>query len=152
MSEKQIALQVREHERGFTLIEVMIAMLLLLIGMSGVALAQIQALRSSANSAQKSKALYLAEEGLESFHALSFASGMLTNTAVVQDNNGNPIDIDVNDDDLTPYYRCWQVRPNSPVAGVSTITVEVRVGDPNCNPADPNPPSGAYARITGVKG
>jgi prepilin-type N-terminal cleavage/methylation domain-containing protein len=144
--------QIAAGERGFTLVEVMIALLLLLIGMSGVALAQIQALRSSANSAQKSKALYLAEETMETFHALSFASPLLTSTSVVRENNGNPIDVDGDDDDFTAYYRCWQVQPNTPVAGVSTITVEVRVGDPNCNPADPSPPPGAYARITGVKG
>ena len=137
-------------EQGFTLIEVMIAMLLLLIGMTGVALAQVQALRSNSNSAQRSKALYLAEEGLENFHAMSFINGALTTPGVVQD-QANPIQLNANDEDVTLYYRCWEVIPNTPRPGVSTINVEVRVGDPACNPRDARP-LGPFARITGVKG
>jgi len=143
---------VEKAEQGFTLVEVMIAMLLLLIGMSGVALAQLQALRSGSGSAQKSKALYLAEEKLEEFHAMSFTSSALSATGVVQDNNNHAIDIDTSDEDLTEYYRCWLITRNSPTTGVTTITVEVRVGDPNCDPRSPNPPPGTFARITGVKG
>ena len=138
------------REQGFTLIEVMIAMLLLLIGMTGVALAQIQALRSNNNSAQRSKALYLAEEGLESFHAMSFVNGALTATAVVQD-PANPIQLNQNDEDVTLYYRCWRITPDTPIPGVTTIVVEVRVGDPACNPSDPRVLA-PFARITGVKG
>jgi prepilin-type N-terminal cleavage/methylation domain-containing protein len=138
------------QESGFTLVEVMIAMLLLLIGMTGVALAQIQALRSNNFSAQRSKALYLAEEGLENFHAMSFINAALTNPGVVQD-PANPIQLNPNDEDVTQYYRCWQVTPDVPRIGVSTIVVEVRVGDPACNPRDARAP-GVFARITGVKG
>ena len=149
MSQPQ-AERVEGREQGFTLIEVMIAMLLLLIGMTGVALAQIQALRSNNNSAQRSKALYLAEEGLESFHAMSFINGALAVQNVVQD-PANPIDFNPNDEDVTLYYRCWQVTRDTPRPGVSTIVVEVRVGDPACDPRDPRAP-GVFARITGVKG
>jgi prepilin-type N-terminal cleavage/methylation domain-containing protein len=149
MSQPQVE-SVERREQGFTLIEVMIAMLLLLIGMTGVALAQIQALRSNNNSAQRSKALYLAEEGLESFHAMSFINGALAVANVVQD-PANPIDLNPNDEDVTEYYRCWQITPNTPRPGVSTIVVEVRVGDPACDPRDARAP-GVFARITGVKG
>ncbi len=142
--------RVERREQGFTLVEVMIAMLLLLIGMTGVALAQIQALRSNNFSAQRSKALYLAEEGLETFHAMSFINTALTNTNVVQD-PANPIQLNANDEDVTLYYRCWQVRPDPPRPGVTTVVVEVRVGDPACDPRDARAP-GVFARITGVKG
>ena len=149
MSQPQLE-RIESREQGFTLIEVMIAMLLLLIGMTGVALAQIQALRSNNFSAQRSKALYLAEEGLENFHAMSFINGALNTPGVVQD-PANPIQLNVNDEDVTPYYRCWEVRPDTPRPGVDTIVVEVRVGDPACNPRDPRA-AGPFARITGVKG
>jgi prepilin-type N-terminal cleavage/methylation domain-containing protein len=147
MTDTQI--ETKAREQGFTLIEVMIAMLLLLIGMTGVALAQVQALRSNSNSAQRSKALYLAEEGLENFHAMSFISGALA-PGVVQD-PANPLQLNANDEDVTLYYRCWEVIPNTPRPGVTTINVEVRVLDPACNPRDVRP-LGAFARITGVKG
>lgn len=142
--------KVRRSEQGFTLVEVMIAMLLLLIGMTGVALAQYQALRSNNNSAQRSKALYLAEEGLENFHAMSFINPALGAGGVVQD-QANPIEFNANDEDVTQYFRCWEITPNTPRPGISTIVVEVRVGDPRCNPRDPSV-SGLFARITGVKG
>ena len=142
--------QMERREQGFTLIEVMIAMLLLLIGMTGVALAQIQALRSNNNSAQRSRALYLAEEGLENFHAMSFVNGALVATGVVQD-GANPIQLNPNDEDVNQYYRCWVITPDQPRPGVMTIVVEVRVNDPACNPNDPRA-AGVFARITGVKG
>jgi len=141
-------------ERGFTVIEVMIALLLLLIGMTGVALAQLQSLRSASNSGQRSKALYLAEEQLEVFHAMSFADPALGLAGVIQD-PGNPLETDRfagnNGSDMTQYYRCWVVLPNSPATGLTTIDVEVRVGDPNCNPNQVNPPIGT-SRIRGIKG
>jgi type IV pilus assembly protein PilV len=142
--------QVETREQGFTLIEVMIAMLLLLIGMTGVALAQAQALRSNNNSSQRTKALYLAEEGLENFHAMSFINGALGTAGVVQD-QANPIRLNPGSEDVTRYYRCWEVTPNTPRPGVSTIVLEVRVEDPACNPRDLRPRA-VFARITGVKG
>ena len=142
--------QVETREQGFTLVEVMIAMLLLLIGMTGVALAQIQALRSNNNSAQRTKALYLAEEGLENFHAMSFINPALAAAGVVQD-PANPIQLSLTDEDVARYYRCWEITANSPRTGVSTIVVEVRVEDPACNPRDVRA-RGVFARITGVKG
>ena len=150
MSQPQVE-KSEAREQGFTLVEVMIAMLLLLIGMTGVALAQIQALRSNNNSAQRSKALYLAEEQLENFHAMSFINGALAVGGVVQD-PANPIQLNpTNPEDLTLYYRCWEIFPNNPRPGVSTINIEVRVADPRCNPRDVAAP-GVFARITGVKG
>jgi prepilin-type N-terminal cleavage/methylation domain-containing protein len=144
-------------EDGFTLIEVMIALILLLIAMTGVALAQLQALRSTSGSALRSEAMHLAEEQLEEFHAMSLNDPRLTAAGVVQDQT-NPIRIDpnnladANDRDFTEYYRCWQTQPNVPAAGLTTITVEVRVGDPACNPTSAGLSNRPFARITGIKG
>jgi len=135
---------------GFTLIEVMIALTLLLIGMTGVALAQLQALRSGANSGQRSKALYLAESQLERFQAMSSLVGPVTVAGMTPDPL-NPIDPNPDDEDVTAYYRCWQITPNTPRVGLTTITVEVRVGDPACNAAANVQPVAISARITGIK-
>jgi len=143
----------QEHgtEAGFTLLEVMIALSLLLVGMTGVALAQIQALRSGANSATRSKALYLAEEQLERFQAMPTNALMFTNNAMTQD-PANPIDPNPNDDrDPTQFYRCWQITPNAPPTGVTLITVEVRVNQNNCNAAAPDLRDATTVRLTGVK-
>jgi prepilin-type N-terminal cleavage/methylation domain-containing protein len=150
----------RSHEQGFTLIEVMIALVLLLVAMTGVALAQLQALRSTSTSAARSHALHLAEEMLEEFQAMSFNDPRLGQGGVVQDVNRNPIrvdlngngNIDVNERDVTEYYRCWEVRANVPAAGLTTITVEVRAGDPGCNPTAAGLTRLPSARITGIKG
>lgn len=136
-------------QEGFSLIEVMIALTLLMVGMTGVALAQLQAMRSGANSAQRSKALYLAESQLERFQAMSSIGGPFMAAAMTQDPT-NPID--PNDDaDMTQYFRCWQITPNIPRPGLSTITVEVRVDDPNCNAAANTQPLATSARVTGIR-
>jgi len=141
----------RHAQSGFTLLEVVIAMLLLLIGMTGVALAQIQALRSGASSGARSKALYLAESQLEAFQAMATNDPNVTLPGLVQDPN-NPISLDQNGIDLTQYFRCWVVTPNDPtVGGLTRITVEVRVGSNTCNAAAPAYPITNAARITGIK-
>lgn len=136
-------------QQGFSLIEVMIALVLLLIGMTGVGLAQLYSLRSASTSAVRSRALYLAEEQLETFQALS--SGHVMLIAGQDDDANNPLPADPNNNqDVTEYYRCWVITDNTPVVGLKTITVEVRVGDPACN-ATQNPPPFGTARVTGVR-
>ena len=138
-------------ESGFTLLEVMIALVLLLIAMTGVALAQLQSLRSASASALRSKALHLAEGQLEAFHAMALNDPQLGIAGTVRDLQ-YPIDLDPGDTDFTEYYRCWNVQPNTPAVGLTTITVEVRVGDPACNPTSVGVSRLPFARITGIKG
>jgi len=142
------------NEGGFTLLEVVMAMMILLVGMTGVALAQIQALRSGANSGTRSKALFLAEAQLETFQAMADNHIDLANSGHFRD-QGNPINLDLspgqNGNDYTQYYRCWQIERNDPtVSNLTRITVEVRVGT-DCDTRDPNIPITTAVRLTGVK-
>ncbi len=137
-------------ESGFTLLEVVMAMMLLLVGMTGVALAQIQALRSGANSGNRSKALYLAEAQLETFQAMATNNPAVTTPGTGKD--PDPLSLDPSGTDLTQYYRCWAIVPNDPtVSGLTRITVEVRVGTDTCDATAPSFPVTNTVRITGVK-
>lgn len=147
----------RRADAGFSLIEVMIALVLLLIGMTGVALAQLQALRAGANSGDRSRAMYLAEAQLETFQAMWTLDPTVTTPGPAADPN-NPLSMeDLGPADptrvrnVTSYFRCWNIQPNTPVVGLTTITVEVRVGDPNCNAAAPQFPFATAVRVVGVK-
>lgn len=58
------------RQRGVTLIEVMIAVLVLSIGLLGVAAMQLKALQSSSHSYQRSLATLAAQDAVERFWAL----------------------------------------------------------------------------------
>lgn len=104
---------------GFTLVEVMIALLILAVGLLTIGLAQVSALRMSTRSKQMSQAMYLAQEQLEVFVAAPPAAG-----GTFQDPN-NPIDVEVADRDLTTFNRSWTITTGVPRPGLSTIQVQV---------------------------
>ena len=108
-----------KRESGFTLIEVMIAMLILGMGLLTLGLAQLSAMRSANTSESLSQAMYLAEQQLDAFYVTAPAVGGLTIDPL------NPIDPDPADDDFTTYNRQWNVVLNAPQPGLSTITVQV---------------------------
>lgn len=106
-------------EAGFTLIEVMIAFVIMGIGLLTIALAQLTAIRMTTRSKQTTQAVYLAQEQLELFQAIPpTVQGAFVDP-------GNPIDIDPNDRDMSTFNRSWNVTLNTPVAGVSTVQIIV---------------------------
>ena len=107
------------EEKGFSLIEVMIAMLILGMGLLTLGLAQLSAMRSANKSESMSQAMYLAEQQLDAFYVTAPAVAGLTIDPL------NPIDPDPLDDDFTLYNRQWNVVQNSPQPGLSTVTVQV---------------------------
>ena len=108
---------------GLSLIEVMIAMLILGIGLLTVAAAQLSALRMGTASEHNQQALYLAQEQLERFQANTPAAGTF-------DDPGNPIDAFPNDRDLSTFSRGWVVLDNTPQPGLSTVRVTVAWNNP----------------------
>ena len=105
---------------GFTLIEIMIAMAILAVGLLGIAAAQLAALHLSSKSRNLTIAMHLAQEKIEEFHALPAASLPATGN-----DPDNPIDLNPSDDDETTYNRRWTISPNSPVANMTTMLVQV---------------------------
>lgn len=109
----------RASESGFTLIEVMIALVIMGIGLLTIAVAQLTAMRMSSHSKHTSDAMYLAEQQMEAFVVnVPIAAGTFNDPA-------NPIDINPADDDFSNFNRSWTVQPNVPRAGMSTVTVVV---------------------------
>lgn len=113
----------RRGQRGFTLIEVTIALVIMGIGLLTIALAQLTAMRMSTQSRQISQAMLLAEQQMEAFYVAPPVAG-----GVFQDPT-NPIDIDPGDDDFTNFNRSWTVQLNTPRAGMHTVSVQVLWND-----------------------
>ena len=108
------------EEAGFTLIEVMIAFVIMGIGLLTIGLAQLTAMRITTKSRHMQQAMYLAQEQLELFQV----STTPLVAGAFQD-PGNPIDVDPNDRDLANFNRSWTVTPNTPQAGLSSVSVTV---------------------------
>jgi type IV pilus modification protein PilV len=109
-----------KKESGFTLLEVMIALAILAVGLLAIATAQLYAMHRTGRSRHQTQALHLAQQQMEVFHSTPVAS-----LPASGNDPTNPIDPDVNDGDVTTFTRSWVVQPNTPLAGITTITVTV---------------------------
>ncbi len=115
----------RTSEAGFTLLEVLMAMVILGVGVLTIGVAQLSAIKMSSRSEHMSQAMYLAQEQMEVFMAMSQGAAFLTLPVVDAPDPGGMIDIDPNDNDFTNYTRTWTVEPNLPNPGVTRITITV---------------------------
>ena len=113
-----------DGESGFTLIEVMIAFVIMGIGLLTIALAQLTAMRITTRSKQMTQAMYLAQEQLDFFQAVPpTAAGAFNDPQ-------NPIDIDTNDRDMGTFNRSWNITLNAPQPGLSTVQITVVWNNP----------------------
>jgi type IV pilus assembly protein PilV len=111
---------------GFTLVEVMIALGLLAVAVLGVATAQLGALKVSRGSHLRAQAMFLAQERLEAFQAMSAANLILVPGLVGYPNDPlNPIDPIPGDGDATTFNRSWNVAADTPETDVIAISVNV---------------------------
>jgi prepilin-type N-terminal cleavage/methylation domain-containing protein len=107
-------------QSGFTLLEVMIAMAILATGLLAIATAQIWAINRTGRSRHQTEALHLAQQQLEIFHATPIAS-----LPASGNDPTNPVDPDPNDGDRTTFTRSWLIQADTPLAGITTLTVTV---------------------------
>jgi prepilin-type N-terminal cleavage/methylation domain-containing protein len=116
----------RSRAAGFTLLEVMIAMGLLGVAILGVLGAQLSALKFTRDSRLRAEAMFLAEQQLEAFQAMSSANVLaaIGDPDYPNDPN-NPIDPSPGDGDSTTFTRSWDIAPDDPEADVITISVSV---------------------------
>ena len=132
----------RRQEGGFTLIEVMIAMIIMGVGLLAMALAQMSAMRMSTTSKQMSHAMNLAEQQIEAFYVSPpLAAGTFQDPA-------NPIPADLSGDDLSTFNRSWLVQTDTPSAGLSTVTVTVVWNNGMGGPGD----TGVQSRTVNLRG
>jgi prepilin-type N-terminal cleavage/methylation domain-containing protein len=101
--------------RGFTLIEVMVAVALLVIGILGLIATATSVIQGNAISRQMTTAATLAEERMEILKRQSYTAADLT--AGSHNDPGNPLS--------SIYTRTWTVTDNTPAANMKTVQVTV---------------------------
>jgi len=131
-------------EKGFTLVELLIAAVILGIAFMGLANMQISSINSNSNASQLTKAIILAQDKMEEIKNLNSDHPDLADTN--PGNNGNlrqsidPNDCDhreshveikgediqsVPDLSYGSYTRIWNVADNTPLPGRKTVVVIV---------------------------
>lgn len=105
----------RWGERGLSLVEIMVALIILGIGISMAMRTLPESNTVTTRARNVTKATNLVQEKLEQLHSLPFDDAFLT--AGIHNDPGNPID--------THYRRTWTVQDAYPVAGMKQVSVTV---------------------------
>jgi type IV pilus modification protein PilV len=103
----------RKRDKGFTLVELLIALAISLVGLMGLMALQLLAVRSNANSRNFAEATALAQEKIESLQATSYVS-IAAGTTTENNLGATP------GATLAPYTRTTTVSDNG---SFKTITV-----------------------------
>jgi prepilin-type N-terminal cleavage/methylation domain-containing protein len=117
---------------GFSLIEVLVALVILAVGLLGLAMFQITAIKGNAIASKWTVATELAQDRLERFRHASWTSiqdnvptGFTPGTQPAQTAYAS-LPGGANGDNTTvrgtKYYRVWDVDPNTSTAATSTLT------------------------------
>jgi len=119
------------RQEGFSLIEVLIALVILAVGLLGLAMFQVTAIKGNAIASKWTVATELAQDRLERFRHVNWASiqpsvpaGFVPGTQPSQSAYGG-LGGAVGDNTIvrgTQYYRAWQVSGNA-TNSLKTITV-----------------------------
>ena len=114
------------RRRGFSLIELMIALGILAFGILATTASQLGAMKVSVESRNRSVAMNLAEEQMEIFEVMSPVEVLALIIAPGYPNDpSNPIDPDPGDGASNSFARSWSIQDDTPEAGIMTITVTV---------------------------
>lgn len=126
------------NERGFTLVEVMIAMVILSIGILGTAKLQLSFLQSNAKARIMTVGSAQSQETIERLMSLPFDHALLTDSQILGEagfgtagfgsTTGAP-PADHNDLTDPRYSFYWNVADDRPVTGVKTIDLIVLWND-----------------------
>lgn len=120
------------HEAGFTMIEILVAVLVLAIGLLGVAGVQLVSMQQTTNSALRSEATMYAQTVAERLRAnggddLSAADESALEAMISADLGTNAdLDVDVNGDEATITIT-WDERDSFAENGVSQQTLTLSV-------------------------
>lgn len=115
---------------GFSLIEVLVSLVILAVGLLGLALLQTTAIKGNEIANKASVATELAQDTLEEFRRVAWANVMSQANTTAFNNTSTPIYASLpgaaGDSVIvrgTTYYRIWRVDPNIANATLKTITV-----------------------------
>jgi prepilin-type N-terminal cleavage/methylation domain-containing protein len=112
--------------RGFTLVEVLIAMVVLAIALMGLATLQVRCIRSNDLANRTTQATNLAQVELERL-LFEVALGV-SHAAGTTFDPGNPVSMPA-DDDGAIFTRSWTITDDDPVPASRTIKVRVEWED-----------------------
>ena len=115
MAEQLIAPGERTEERGFTLIEVLIALLVLMVGMAGILSLQLTSMKATSFSRHATEASSLAEDKVEDLRTVPLNSARFANGNDQVDSRGVA-------DAAGLYTRTWTIAP-----GIETTIITVSV-------------------------
>jgi prepilin-type N-terminal cleavage/methylation domain-containing protein len=113
-------------ERGFTLIEVLIAMVILTVGLVSMAELMAITLRMQMMGRNETIAVRLVQSKIDELVALDFDN--LPSSALVAVSPANSLDTDVagyNDDPDPDFHRRWQISAVAGETRIRTLTVRV---------------------------
>jgi len=114
-----------KKKNGFTLIEVLVALTILIVGIMGTLMLEVTAIQGNSSSREIQSAMVLAEDFLEQSKNFSYTDSKLTSGAHTNSELGtsNPIDVEGNGGGR--YTRTWAVVDNSLLTNTKNITVTV---------------------------
>ncbi len=103
------------NQKGFTLIEVVVALVIVAVGILGLSIVFPLSTRDVGKSGYATVALELCQEQIEKFHNLAYDDSTLT--AGSHYDEQNPI--------YGVYLRSWYVEDDQPIPGCKLIQVNV---------------------------
>ena len=114
----------KSNEKGFSLVEILIAITVFAIGILAVGNMQIAAIKGNYFANDLTKATTLAQDRMEKLISLSYTDSLLggANTTATDHNDpNNPVD--------GRYNIFWNIDPDNLIDGTKTIKVIVRWTD-----------------------
>jgi type IV pilus assembly protein PilV len=104
-----------QSKEGFTLIEVMIALVILSVGLLALATMQIVAIRTNAFSTEMTYATMLAQSQFEEFKNTDYVNVISDSDLIPANETSKGI----------PYTVQWTVQDNTPTTDMKTIDLDV---------------------------
>ncbi len=114
-----------KKKKGFTLIEVLVALTILIVGIMGTLVLEVTAINGNSSSRELQSAMVLAEDFLEQSKNFVYTDAKLTAGTHTNTELGvvNPIDVQGNGGGS--YTRSWSVVNDSLFANTKNVTVTV---------------------------
>ena len=120
------------NQKGFTLLELLIALVILAIGLLGLAGLQVAAIKGNVSGFKISTASAVAQQRIEELKAMDSTSATLS-AGVHPDNCPPPVPPATTNDCIIQgitYSRSYTIQDDTPVTGTSTITFTVAWVEP----------------------